>query len=318
MLHTSWLYGLAASLLVGCAVEMSDAEPAEESTVAQDVTLGARTNENAAVAVFNGRVFMTFIGTDSDNKLNIASSADGLNFGASILVRDTEPANSHFSPAITAFNGRIFVAWASRIDLPSARTLQIISSPDGTSFSPRTHLTFDSSTGPALGVANGKLYLAWTGNEPSHPVKVATSTDGINFSAPVTINITNSSFPPALFGAGNVMYVAFAQPAGGPVFILSAPGDLSFGATVTAASSSTGAGLGGNPGVLDLASSNSGQQPVLTRYLITGNQSISLLSTKALSQRTVRSPSVTELSGSILYFWTGTNSNRNINVLRNP
>jgi hypothetical protein len=297
---------------------MSDAEPTEESTVAQDVTLGSRTNENASVAVFNGKVFMTFIGTDSDNKLNIASSSDGLNFGGSILVRDTEPANSHFSPAVTSFNGRLYVAWASRLDLPSARTLQIISSPDGTNFSPRVHLSFDSSTGPALGVANGKLYLAWTGNETSHPVKVATSTDGINFSAPVTINITNSSFPPALFGAGNVMYLAFSQPAGGPTFILSAPGDLSFGATVTAASSITGPGLGGNPGVLDLASTNSGQQPVLTRYVITGSQTIALSSTKALSQRTVRSPAVTELDGSIVYVWTGTNSNRNINVLKNP
>ena len=318
MSHTSWLYGLAASLLVGCAVEMSDVEPAEEATVAQDVTLGARTNENASVTVHNGKVFMSFIGTDSDNKLNVASSFDGLNFGASTLVRDSELANSHFSPAVTSFNGRLYIAWVSRLDLPTARTIQIISSADGVNFSPRVHLTFDSSTGPALGVANGQLYLAWTGNEPSHPVKVATSVDGINFSSPQIINITNSLFPPALFGVGSVMYLAFAAPAGGTVFILSAPGNLSFGATVTAAGSFTGPGLGGNPGILDLASTNSSQQPVLTRYVITGSQSISLLSTKPIFQRTVRTPTVTEFNNGLFYFWTGTNSNRNINVLLNP
>lgn len=314
MFKKSWLCGLAVSLFAGCAAEMSTADPMEESSVDQAVTLSHRSNEGANVAVFNNRLFMAYIGTDSNNLVNVASAADGLSFGTATQVRDSlGGTNSNFAPAITAFNGRLYVAWASKTD----HALNVISSLDGVTYSTRTKLSFATNTGPALGVANGKLYLAWTGTEPTHPIKVATSTDGVTFPASVTINNENGIFPPSLIGAGNNIYLAFQQPAG-QVLILAAPGDLSFSLSAVGPNSATGPGLGADPNIVYLAST-SGSAPALTRYQqVSGSLSITLLDSKSIPQSTVRSPAVAAFNFSVFYFWTGTNKDRNINVLRNP
>jgi hypothetical protein len=104
-----------------------------------------------AVAVFNRKLFVAWIGTNDRRQLNIMSSTDGLNFGNKFILGES----SHFRPALTsAFtgpdesNGKLFRAWTG-----TEKTLQA-----------------SSTAAPALAYVNpleidfglfGQEYAAW-------------------------------------------------------------------------------------------------------------------------------------------------------------
>lgn len=300
---------------VGFADRPAAAQVAPDVTVPDaivpDVTLGHRSNEGVSVATFNGQLLMAYIGTDKKNLLNFAASSDGVTFSGSTLFGSN---SSNFTPAITVYNGRVFLAWAGRDN----HFMNIASSADGLHFTNQVVMSFTSSTGPALGVANGKLYLAWTDSGIGHTVHVATTTDGINFSTMGTVTAQNGIFPPALFGVGNVMYLAYTSALTQEVLLFSAPGDLSFTGISTGVTSPRGPGLLVSSGQLYLAYSNTSDQPALNVYQLApdGTNPSFARSQTLTGQVTVRSPSIGTLNGQLFYFWTGTNSDRNINVLQ--
>ena len=110
---------------------------------AAPVTLGDRSNEGSSAAVFNGKLHLAYIGTNRDNTLNITSSSDGQSFSTSQIA-----GNSNFSPSITAYNGRLYLAWAAK----NSFRIQVASSSDGVNFSTPVPTTFTTQSGPALGV----------------------------------------------------------------------------------------------------------------------------------------------------------------------
>ena len=76
---------------------------------------------------------------------------------------------------------------------------------------PVTTLSQNSVTGPALAVFNGRLYMAWTGTDNPNHLNVAYTTDGVNFTAPVTLS-GNSSVAwagPGLAAFNGKLYLSF-------------------------------------------------------------------------------------------------------------
>ncbi len=144
-----------------------------------------------AATVFDGRLYVAWTGTDG--RLNVISSADGVNFANKVILANT----SHVGPALAVFNGRLYLGWTD-----TNGYLNVASSANGTSFSTKVTLSdmSDLSLGgkdvdlsPALAAFDGRLYIAWTGFH-TH-LNVASSANGTTFSNPVTLDETSDASP---------------------------------------------------------------------------------------------------------------------------
>jgi hypothetical protein len=141
--------------------------------------------------------------------------------------------SSQRSPAMTAFNGKLYVVY---VDDSSGR-LYITSSGDGTKWSSGTFTkqyieTVDTGVdtndtpvklSPALAVFNNQLYMAYIANDGNHTLMIASSSDGINWSTgtPVSNQYTDST--PSLAVFDNKLYVAYVA-SGTTLFINSYDG----------------------------------------------------------------------------------------------
>src|SRR5436309_2688886 len=109
-----------AMMVTGAAVVSLLSPPASA------VVLGFQSIDTPSLAVFNGRLFMAYTGTDSNQRLNYAVSSDGVTFS-----QVTDGANrSAGGPAIAAFNGKMYVAFPG-----GDHKLNIASSTDGQHYS---------------------------------------------------------------------------------------------------------------------------------------------------------------------------------------
>ena len=93
--------------------------------------------------------------------------------------------NDSSAPAIAEFNNKIYIAYYNAV---RQGPLRLESSPvNASDFGNQVDLPAKSLTTPALAVFNGRLYLAWTGNNKAHDVNVASSSNGVNFGNVVTL-----------------------------------------------------------------------------------------------------------------------------------
>jgi len=109
---------------------------------------------------------------------------------------------SDHSPALAAFNGRLYLAWKGNDNL------NVSSSTDGQNWDPQ--IMFDEFTphGPALASFNGRLYIGWTGTDEFALLNVMSTDDGVNWGNKVTIR-EDSQYGPALCAFDGKLYIAW-------------------------------------------------------------------------------------------------------------
>jgi hypothetical protein len=148
-------------------------------TTFTDTTLAAPT-----LARFQGKTFIAWSGTGvgSLNVATVVKGGSGYQLTSKVtLGADLSPGRS---PALTVFNGRLYMAWSE----PDGK-LNVISSLDGIHFGNQVTLGDTSLAGPALAAFNGRLYLAWTGTDGR--LNFESSTDGMTFGNKLILNQTS-------------------------------------------------------------------------------------------------------------------------------
>jgi len=167
------------------------------SLPASAVVLSYQSIDSPSLAVFNGRLFMAYAGTDSNHRLNYAVSSDGL-----IFTQITDGNNrAGGGPAIAPFNGKMYVTFPGIND----HRINIASSTDGQHYSGQFTINATTAWRPAIGAGGGKLYLAWL--DSSSNLQVVSSTDGVTFTSAGSVNTnpngSHVAYPPTL-GAKDV------------------------------------------------------------------------------------------------------------------
>lgn len=191
---------------------------------ASAVPVGQTSYWSPALATLNGRLYFAFVGTD--RQLRVMSSADGLNFGAPVIVPNN---SSHFGPALAALNGRLYLAF---VGTDRRHKINYISSTDGVTWANQTVFGNEAGGGtPALAASSNQLIMAWNGTNSAHNVNVAcivctNLSSGTKIIAPI-----GSDAGVAITSVSNNFFLAFTRnvPAK-PVMFFSSTADnpLSF------------------------------------------------------------------------------------------
>ena len=133
---------------------------------ASAVPVGQTSYWSPALATFNGRLYFAFVGTD--RQLRVMSSADGLNFGAPVIIPNN---SSHFGAALAAFDGRLYLAF---VGTDKRHKINYISSADGVTWNNQTVFGDEAGGGtPALAASSNQLIIAWNGTNSGHNLNVA-------------------------------------------------------------------------------------------------------------------------------------------------
>jgi hypothetical protein len=135
-----------------------------------------------ALAVFGGRLYLAFTGTD--HRLNVECSTDGKGFHNKVTLGD----KSNTGPTLAAFGGRLYLAFTG-----TDGHINVESSANGMRFSNHVTLNDSSFFSPSLAAYRGRLYLAFTGTNTA--LNVESSTNGIVFGDKVTLNQTSAAAP---------------------------------------------------------------------------------------------------------------------------
>jgi hypothetical protein len=111
-----------------------------------------------------------------------AQVAPALDFTSPVEIGTSPQISTGMGTAATVFNGTIYLAFQSH----AGGYLWISTSTDGRNFTdPGTaYKSILMSYAPSIAVFNNKLYIAYT--TPSGGINVISSSDGVNFSAPVS------------------------------------------------------------------------------------------------------------------------------------
>jgi len=113
--------------------------------------------------------------------------------------------SSEFSPALTVFQGRLYIAWTGRDD---KRSLNVISSADGKQFDQKVTLPATSDGAPALAVFRDKIYISWMDRSSTHSLNLMASENGKTFGNQVTFESSNAG--PAIVGHLSSLVIAWA------------------------------------------------------------------------------------------------------------
>ncbi len=305
---------LAAAALIGT---LCIAGPAS-AVVLNDTAVGS-----PALAVFNGKLYLAWTGTDGNHTLNIAQ-LDGS--GTNIVTQRTVGGNRSFTgPALAAFNGQLYLAWTGSVG--SGENLNIAASSDGLNFPVQKLVGNNHSfTSPALAASANALFIAWAGNDPNQTLNAAISTDGLDFTGQVTLSGISTSSAPAISVYNNFLYLGYTAFAQGPgpqtLLAASVTPPLSFSASglpIINGSSSAGPGLGTANGQLFLSwggapNSLSGGLNVATFQNGGTGPGISLVAQQTIVNQTGANPAVVGFNGHVYVAWTGTNNAHNINI----
>ncbi len=188
----------AAFALTTVTAGVADAHP---------VLTSMQSTRQVALAFFSGQLFIAWISNDSNNTLNIAHSADGINF--SPPFQPFGSGNSHSAPALAFFDNKLWMAWTGT---DANSTLNLASSDDGMHFTQATQPLGrnNSDDGPALAVFANRLYYGWKGTDSNHTLNIASSSDGVRFTAPIQPNRNTSVNAPALAAWNNRLYMGWA------------------------------------------------------------------------------------------------------------
>jgi hypothetical protein len=319
--HANSIYALRGALIVLLLAIAAAFQPADAQT---KVVLGFTSAAGPSLAVFNSQLFMAYIGTDSNNTINVARSSNPLNGWNQVQPGGNR---SFDTPAIAAFNGKLYLAWVGTVG--SGSNINVMSSTDGVNFSGRYLVgNYTSAHGIALAANDGKLFLAWIGADAAHLTNFISSTDGVNWS-----NVTSAGNPgvaspwtPALGVFGNSVFLSwsraalpedpyrrimqiFADAAGGS-FGLSPPNPS------TGVNAGPAMGSLGNTFYYAWVGPGLANELNLTTYQLQANNTLQVVTQAPLGNTEISSPAVAGFNGHAYVAFTGTNSNKNINILQ--
>ena len=156
-----------------------------------------------SLATFNGKVYAAFRSNDTRNVLYIASSTDGVNFGA---ARAYPQFTMGSAPSLAVFNNRLYVGFQAN---DSGHVLYITSSANGVDFnaaSGKSNVQMGSA--PSLAAFNGRLFVAFKANDAGNAVWVANSTDGNSFASTYYGNVMQTKAAPSLAAFNGRLYLA--------------------------------------------------------------------------------------------------------------
>jgi len=304
-----WLHRIVAisALVAGGALF-------QEAQAETKVTLSFRASAGPAVAVFNNQLYLAFIGTDSNETLDIASSADGLHFGAAASLGTN---HSFDQPGLAAFNGQLYMAWTTSVGTGSR--LAVASSTDGVHFgTPIIIPTFTSAHGVALTAVGGTLYLAFDDTTPSHFATILQSTDGVNFTPHAAIGRSDKTPSLATLGTQLISgYTELALPEAPFPRIIAGGQIIPSGVVGTARSSSAGPGIGILGTQVWVAWTGSGLAQAV-HYTVyeqpAGGGPLTFVSNIQTPEGAVSNPTIIGFGGHPYLFWTGNNAGQNLNV----
>lgn len=198
----SSLVNVAILALIFCAVIPVHAQTFQLPATANDNVNNV--NSGPRMAFFNGLVYAVYLSTSGD--LAVSTSTNGRTYSTPTTYTNI-PMGS--PPALTVFNNVLYVAYLSN----TGNTLMLTYSTNGSTFATpyqavvTTGGYLNSSTGPALAVYNGQLYIAYS-YEYSGYVVYDVSSNGMQFTGPVEVSGQPSSNIPALAVANNTLYAA--------------------------------------------------------------------------------------------------------------
>jgi hypothetical protein len=181
----------------------------------------AQSSAAPALAVFNNRLYMAYIGSGSSN-LYICYF-DGSQWHGQTKITDQNGAKSASSPALTAFNGQLYLAYRGS---GASTSLYICSSSDGSTWGSQTNITdqnsAQTSSPPALATFNGQLYLAYRGWGTSTSLYSCSSSNGTSWSSQTNVTTQNNAQTtvtagPSLAGFNGLLYMGYEGVAGTPV-----------------------------------------------------------------------------------------------------
>jgi hypothetical protein len=167
--------------------------------------LGQTSNYGPAVAVHNGMLYVTWIGTD--RKAHVARSGDAITWTDHQSMVEGVPELAD-APVAISFNGFLNIFANVKRDLGDSRfwTIQQFNSSDGVTWLPQDQFEFAGNDhgnlyGPAAAVLNGNLLLAW--ENASHQYTTQRYIPGSGWSA---IRTSSGDQIPSLLSAGSVVY----------------------------------------------------------------------------------------------------------------
>ncbi len=143
----------------------------------------------SAISV-NGRLSVIWTGTRNPGQFRwIHADSENGGWTRKEVVDDGELRRSLHRPAIAFFNGRYYVAWTGTNE--GHPYIHLIRSTDATGAYWTNHIRFDggsatrpeaqSSEGPVLLAANGRLHIVWVGTNKPGQFRWITSTNGLTW-----------------------------------------------------------------------------------------------------------------------------------------
>jgi hypothetical protein len=194
-------------------------------------TLDDTSEDSPALAANNTRCLLAWTG-ESNHFLNVASSADGSNFGSKVTLSETSPC----APGLATFHNKFAMAWIGR----NNQLLNVMLSADGQSWANKVTLTETSPSTPSLKFFNDRLYLCWRGTG-NNRINIISSTDGRTWQNKVTLDDKTWSGPALNATISNLVLCWRGGPTNNFINIMTSPDGLLFREKVTLSEKTTAA-----------------------------------------------------------------------------
>jgi hypothetical protein len=280
-----------------------------------------------AVAVFNGKLYVAWTGTDNPNHLNVAYTTDGVNFSTPLII----PNNSSVSwaaPGLAAFNGKLYLSWTG-----GSSFVNYISSSDGVTWGNQvvTGWKAEGSTALTVGATGTQLYISFADLSTQHLVQVYGSSDGVNWGPYSTYSFAGagSPFSPAILGTPspqNPLLVGFATyPSSAPfsncpwncIWVNNelVPGPINPGVSAPGTTGTGGPGLGYLNGAIYVAWNGgfSGAQGANPSIFV-ATYGVAPMPYFNTGQACRGNPALIGWNGHLYMVWTGSNAGKNLNI----
>jgi hypothetical protein len=171
----------------------------------EPAAVDGHTNVAPALCAIGDRLLVAW--TEPDGRVAFATSKDdGASFGGKSVL---EGATSADGPALLSDGGVVRLCYSDR----KTGRLVMFRSEDGVTFGARAELPFSSQHAPALARFRGQVWLAWTEEDKTSSVSIATSPDGARWDASKTSFATHprrhSAKGPSLLAHGDRLTLAW-------------------------------------------------------------------------------------------------------------
>lgn len=307
-LGRSQLKGFARILGLSLVIAGATA-PGVASAVPTDKT----SNWQPAIAAFNGRLYLAYTGLDG--RLNVASSTDGVTFGASTIIPNN---TSAVGPGLAAFNGELYIAWAAT---DGRRSINIMQSANGVSWVNKRLFRFDASLGnPALAGSSSQLLIAWNGTDGAHTLNVGCIVClNAPFGTKRTYATATSDYGVGIAAINENFFLAWRDRfASAGIIVVGSPANdpLTFASqTNLPGTNIRGPGITGSAGFAYVGSVTPGNLLSLATLQVVGTTTTLVSQSPPggiVGQTSNTNPALAQLNGVLYYVWLGTD--RRINI----